>query len=166
MDAESLWASNPSESKWTNTSLDLRWTWQSYYAPLILHCLQYNIILVLLPPHSSHLLQPLDVGVFGPLKKILSKYLSKLLSTGVHRLEKYEWAMHYVKARPEALSVNNVKGGWRGAGLIPFNRTRIIRSLPDVDISPVSELQSINRQIYSVHIWQWSHHLMKKLYAS
>jgi len=34
----------------------------------ILHCIN-NKILVLLPPHSSHILQPLDVGIFSPLKK-------------------------------------------------------------------------------------------------
>ena len=27
-----------------------------------------NIILMILPPHSSHLTQPLDIGIFGPLK--------------------------------------------------------------------------------------------------
>jgi len=33
------------------------------------HCMKNNIHLVRLPPHTSHLLQPLDVGIFGPLKK-------------------------------------------------------------------------------------------------
>lgn len=32
-------------------------------------CQQHNIILVGLPPHSSHILQPLDVSVNGPLKQ-------------------------------------------------------------------------------------------------
>ena len=27
-----------------------------------------NIYLVCLPPHTTHLIQPLDVGVFGPMK--------------------------------------------------------------------------------------------------
>jgi hypothetical protein len=31
----------------------------------IAHCMDNNIVLMLLPPHSSHLTQPLDVGVFG-----------------------------------------------------------------------------------------------------
>lgn len=35
----------------------------------IAHCLQNRIILLILPPHTSHLLQPLDVAIFGPLKK-------------------------------------------------------------------------------------------------
>src|SRR6266516_4047273 len=42
-------------------------------------CIQHNIFLHLLIPHSSHLLQPLDVGVFGPLKKAVSARLDQLL---------------------------------------------------------------------------------------
>src|SRR5437762_3042004 len=32
------------------------------------HCLDNKIIPALLVPHSSHLTQPLDIGVFSPLK--------------------------------------------------------------------------------------------------
>ena len=36
--------------------------------PLIEWAQKHNIILFMLPAHTSHLLQPLDVGVFGPFK--------------------------------------------------------------------------------------------------
>jgi len=42
-----------------------------------------NIVLKLLPPHTSHLLQPLDVVVFGSLKNTeikLKKYQKTKLS--------------------------------------------------------------------------------------
>jgi len=32
------------------------------------HCFQNNIYLLFLPPHASHVLQPLDISVFSPLK--------------------------------------------------------------------------------------------------
>ena len=32
-----------------------------------------NIILFVLPPHTSHLTQPLDVGIFGPFKSMYNK---------------------------------------------------------------------------------------------
>ena len=33
------------------------------------YCQEQNIITLCMPPHASHLLQLLDVGCFGPLKK-------------------------------------------------------------------------------------------------
>ena len=33
----------------------------------------HNVVLFVLPPHTSHLTQPLDVGVFGPLKKLYNR---------------------------------------------------------------------------------------------
>ena len=36
----------------------------------ILHLAEtHNIIILCLPPHTTHKLQPLDVGVFGPLQR-------------------------------------------------------------------------------------------------
>lgn len=33
------------------------------------YCTEYKIITLCMPPHSSHLLQPLNVGCFAPLKR-------------------------------------------------------------------------------------------------
>ena len=37
-----------------------------------------NIHLVFLPPHTSHVLQPLDLSVFSPLKHSYRKYLNNI----------------------------------------------------------------------------------------
>src|SRR2546423_9760813 len=55
----------------------------------IRHCIQCNIILLLLPPHSSYLIQPLDVGVFNPLKKAISSSVSQLIQTEISRMQKF-----------------------------------------------------------------------------
>jgi hypothetical protein len=44
-------------------------------AKFVRFCLDHDIILLLMPPHSSHLCQPLDVGVFSPLKLYMSDEL-------------------------------------------------------------------------------------------
>ena len=55
------------------------------------HCMDNNIILMILLPHSSHMTQPLDVGVFGPLKKHMAMEIDPLIRTGVPCIQKVEW---------------------------------------------------------------------------
>ena len=38
-------------------------------ADFIAHCMENNIDLLVMPPHYSHLLQPLNVGVFSAFKR-------------------------------------------------------------------------------------------------
>jgi len=62
------------------------------------HCMDNNIILMILPPHSSHMTQPLDVGVFGPLKKHMAAEIDPLIRTGIPRIQKVEWLSVFVAA--------------------------------------------------------------------
>lgn len=55
-------------------------------ADFVSFCIENRIDLVLLPPHSSHLLQPLDVGIFSPLKRAISKRILRLLRSGIARI--------------------------------------------------------------------------------
>jgi hypothetical protein len=43
---------------------------------IILFCRENGIIMLSFPPHTSHKLQPLDVGVFGPFKSSLKVALN------------------------------------------------------------------------------------------
>ena len=70
--------------------------------------MDHDIIIFLFLPHSSYLLQPLDVGVFSPLKNAMSFQLSRLYATEISRLHKAEWLECYVKARSVAITSNNI----------------------------------------------------------
>ena len=59
-------------------------------AEFIRHCIANDIVLMLLPPHSSHLMQPLDVGVFFPLKHEMGRFLNQIYQTGISRMQKAE----------------------------------------------------------------------------
>src|SRR5437763_11864992 len=92
----------------------------------IKHCRDHKIILLRLVPHTSHLCQPLDVGLFGPLKTALSVKLDPLLQTEVSRICKSEWLMAFVEACKEAFIQSNILGGWRGARLLPFDTEKVL----------------------------------------
>jgi hypothetical protein len=95
----------------------------------ISHCIQNRITLFILPPHTSHLLQPLDVAIFGPLKKRLTAALSHLNQAQLVRIQKIEWIEAYIQARSEACTRQNIESAWRGAGLVPFNPQRALRTM-------------------------------------
>ena len=76
----------------------------------IQYYIDQKIILLCLPAHTTHLLQPLDVGVFAPL--------STAYKRGVHSITRYSARYHidkvdflelYKKARIEAISSINIQ---------------------------------------------------------
>jgi len=91
--------------------------------------MNHNIKLLILPPHSSHVTQPLDIGLFSPLKKYLSAEIAKIVGTNIARLAKPEWCTGYVKARLSAFTIHNIRSSWNGAGLYPFQPRKVIRRI-------------------------------------
>lgn len=83
---------------------------------------QRHVVLFVLPPHSSHLTQPLDVGVFGPFKCQYNQecqiYMQK--NPGVS-ITKYEVAQLTAKPYLKALSPENIISAFRKSGVYPFN---------------------------------------------
>ena len=102
------------------------------------HCMDNNIVLMILPPHSSHLTQPLDVGVFGPLKKCMATEIEPLLRTGVARVQKVEWLAAFITAHSTAFKERNIKGGFLGTGIHPFKPAKVINRVVSKSTSSTS----------------------------
>lgn len=103
------------------------------------HCMDNNIVLLILPPHTSHLTQPLDVGIFGPLKKAMASEIAPLISTGVARLLKVEWLAAFVQAHAKVFNSDNIAGGFRGTGIFPLDPFKLRRRIPQPSPSPAPE---------------------------
>ena len=95
-------------------------------ATWIEYCMRNDIVLMVLPPHSSHLTQPLDVGVFGLLKTMMASALQPLISTEIHRIIKAEWLSAFVEAHEGAFSTQNIQAGFRGTGILPYNPCKVL----------------------------------------
>jgi len=92
-------------------------------------CIQHNIYLLYLPAHTSHVLQPLDLSVFSPLKRSYRKQLGYLnILTDSSPLGKQNFLLCYQKARKDALTISNIKSGWKASGLWPVSRAKPLMS--------------------------------------
>lgn len=90
------------------------------------YCTEHNIIVLCMPPHSSHLLQPLDVSCFSVLKRAYGQGVEELMRRGVNHVDKLEFLPLYHAARTKALHAANIKASFKAAGLVPHNPDRVL----------------------------------------
>ncbi|KYG41202.1 hypothetical protein M433DRAFT_159330, partial [Acidomyces richmondensis BFW] len=95
-------------------------------ANVIAFAMEYNIDLLILPPHCSHILQPLDVGLFSPLKRALATKTDQLSRLDPGRIARVNWTLMYIRAREKALTSSNIKSGWCATGLEPLSPITVI----------------------------------------
>jgi hypothetical protein len=82
-----------------------------------------------MPPHTSHLLQPLDVGCYSPLKVIYGHEVSELAWRGVFHIDKLEFLWIYKRVWLTSLSERNIKAGFQVTGLVPYYPERVLSNL-------------------------------------
>jgi hypothetical protein len=92
-----------------------------------------KIIILYIPVYSSHLLQLLDVGYFGPLKRLYSKEIKNLMRVYISYITKVEFFAAFKNVFIASFNKANVRGGFRGTGLILFDSETVISKL---DIAP------------------------------
>jgi hypothetical protein len=80
-----------------------------------------GVVLVTIPPHTSHKLQPLDISVYGPFKRLFNREMDTWLSNhGGKTVSIYELAEISGKAWIKASMPANIISGFASAGLYPF----------------------------------------------
>ncbi|RKL03347.1 hypothetical protein BFJ70_g17289 [Fusarium oxysporum] len=146
------WVIVTSQNGWTNNELGLKWLKHfnrsttnrstGLYRLLILdgheshhsadferYCKANKIITLCMPAHASHLLQPLDVGCFGPLKHAYGREIEHLIRCSITHISKTEFFSAFYAAFQATFTESNIKGGFKGAGLAPFNPENVISKL-------------------------------------
>jgi len=141
-----------SDNGWTNDALGLDWLQEVFekhtasrtvgrYRLLILDghsshataefdkfCTERKIIPLYMPPHSSHLLQPLDVSCFSPLKCLYGQKIAEMMKNGVHAISKEDFLYIYPTVHRQALSASNIQSGFAATGLVPLSPNRVLSS--------------------------------------
>nr|POE48918.1 pogo transposable element with znf domain [Quercus suber] len=112
-------------------------------------CEAEGIVLLWMPPHSSHMLQPLDVGCFGPLKRAFSRQNEALIKNHIFHITRLDFISSFYIAFKQAITPANVQGGFKGAGIHPFNPEVVLSQLDPLPQSQVTELQQVNEAFHT-----------------
>ena len=103
-------------------------------------CVANNIRFTMLLPNCTHLLQPLDVAVFRPLKRIWRNVLDEWRKKSRSRqsLSKSAFSQR-LKTICMNLDENHLKAGFKACGIIPLNREKILSKLPGSNHEKMNE---------------------------
>lgn len=87
------------------------------------YCSENGVILLSLPPHTTHKLQPLDVSIFGPIECYYNQAVQQWMKEHPGRtFGEYQLASAFCKAYGKAATVANASSGFRRTGIWPINR--------------------------------------------
>lgn len=97
---------------------------ESHLAPAVLNTAKENgVILLTIPPHTSHKLQALDVAVFGPFQTFYNAAAdSWMIRHPGQTLSIYNVAELVGQAFEKAMTPSNIKSGFKKTGICPFDR--------------------------------------------
>ncbi|KAF1922938.1 DDE-domain-containing protein, partial [Didymella exigua CBS 183.55] len=96
------------------------------------YCEEHKIITLCMPPHSSHLLQPLDllnVTCFLPLKRLYGDEVSALARSYIYYINKETFLPAFKLVFSKAFTRENIRAGFRGARLVPHNLEVVLSKL-------------------------------------
>jgi hypothetical protein len=131
------WTSDEIGSKWlqelfdTRTAAKARRNWRLLFVDghgshvtteFLQKALEKKILVVIYPPHTTHRLQPLDVGCFAPLATYYSQSLESFSnsSEGLTRMSQKEFFGVFWPAWQKAFTEANIKSSWKKTGLVPW----------------------------------------------
>jgi len=93
------------------------------------YCDENKIIPFCLPPHSTNLLQPLDVVVLQPLKHFHVGTLEQATRTGCSDFNKIEFLAAIDSIRVQAFKHSSILSAFRKCGLIPYAPSIVLSKL-------------------------------------
>jgi DDE superfamily endonuclease len=84
------------------------------------YCWTEDIVPFLLPAHTTHLLQPLDIGVFQSYKHYHQESLEESVRYGGSDYTKLDFLAGLTKIRKHTFKPSTIRSAFQKAGLIPF----------------------------------------------
>ncbi|KAK1845368.1 pogo transposable element with krab domain [Colletotrichum chrysophilum] len=146
------WVIKPTANGWTDNQTGLDWIkhfdkhtknrTKGVYRMLIIdgheshlsaefddYCKQNNIITVSMPAHSSHLLQPLDIALYSPLKRAYGDEINLFIRASINHITKSEFFIAFHQAHNKVFNEENIRSAFQGAGISPWDPDHVIKKL-------------------------------------
>ena len=147
------WRIGVSDNGWTTDELGLAWLKKVFnpytqgrtvgkYRLLILdghgshvtaefdqYAKQNSIIVLCMPPHSSHILQPLDVSCFAVLKRLYGRAVEAQMRVGINHIDKDDFLTLYQEIRPAVFQSATIQSGFKASGIVPFDLDQVLSEL-------------------------------------
>ena len=102
-----------------------------------------RIIVMILPPHSTHRLQPLDIGLFGPLSMAYTRELTSLIhcSLGLVSMTKRMFWPLFWKAWMGSFTPKNIASAFKTTGIWPLEPDVILTKMKKVTPPPPESIE-------------------------
>jgi hypothetical protein len=125
---------------------------------IIEYCREQQIIILLLPPNATHLMQVGDVSIHAPFKKQLREQTGIFLHEHPRTsITKYHYARIIASAYIKSFTPSNIISGYEATGIHPYNPEKVKSHLtkhqssstidPSVERIPLSEILTIPGQL-------------------
>jgi hypothetical protein len=102
-------------------------------------CCDHRIHLLILPPYTTHKLQPLDKGIFGPLERAYSEKLEYHNRWNGLWMDTATFLRYYSTARKAAMTETNILSAFRATGISPFDSNLVLNTLrPTTPLSQIT----------------------------
>ena len=103
----------------------------THYTPdVVLAAAKEGVVMLCLPPHTTHAMQPLDVSFFKSLKSHWSDVCHKYMVNNPGRVvTKFQFSSLFREAWVKAIKPESIISGFQKCGVYPFNPNAV--SIPD-----------------------------------
>ncbi|XP_074107102.1 uncharacterized protein LOC141532586 [Cotesia typhae] len=90
---------------------------------MVLHdfCVEHEILLYVLYPNTTHILQPCDIGIFHPLKIEWRKIIAQHIQSTTQSVTKFNFAQLFSAGFKNAINPKIIQSVFSACGIYPFN---------------------------------------------
>lgn len=106
------------------------------------YCLKFDILLVKFPPHSTHMMQSLDVGVFQSLKKQHQHHIKEALRDGFIAFTHKYFLRKFTSVFLYGFKRSNIISGFKKSGLWPPSAMPVLCRLAEAELKAQKPLDA------------------------